>query len=344
MRYAVILAGGKGERFWPLSRSSRPKQLLKILGDKSMLRMTAERLEGFIPAERRIVILTGGIAPAVKLEIADERMLIEPCGRNTALAVGFAAVEIMKESSDAVMAVLPADHYIGEKELFLRALEVGFEYAEKGSLVTFGVVPSRPETGYGYIELGKEIDRGVFSVERFREKPNTKEAMEYLRSGRFLWNSGMFVWKASVILEEIKRYLPEMGEYLQAYMDGKMTVEELYDRSISISIDYGVMERSKRVVVVKANFSWDDVGSWLSLERIHPRDKDKNVVLGDSALLDTSECVVFSDEGKLVATLGINGLIVVNTGDVVLVADKSRAQDVRALVEFLADRGKKKYL
>jgi mannose-1-phosphate guanylyltransferase len=347
LNYAVILAGGRGERFWPLSRRSRPKQLLPIVGRRTMLEETVGRVSPLVRGDRVLVVATRLIKHEIRRllpGVPDKNLLFEPLARNTALAVGFAAVHLAREHPKARMVVLPADHYIREKEKFLDAVRVALEVAQSKLLVTFGVVPDRAETQYGYIRLGKKIHREngveVFAARAFTEKPNRKRARSFLNSGEFLWNSGIFVWRVDAILEAIGEQMPQLHEGLMSYAAslGKVgeqaALNRLYKKSESISIDYGVMESAFNVAVVKADFRWDDVGSWGALTRLHEEDEHGNVVVGDHLSEDTRETIVFSESG-LVATLGVSDLVIVRTGDVTLVARKGRSSDIRKLVDKL---------
>ncbi len=347
MTYAVILAGGRGERFWPLSRRVKPKQLLPIVGGRTMLEETVSRISPLVRGERVVVVATRVIKHEIRHllpGIPEKNLLFEPLARNTALAIGYAAVHLAREHPKARMVVLPADHYIREKEKFLDAVRVALETAQNKLLVTFGIVPDRAETQYGYIRMGKKIHREsgveVFAARAFTEKPNRKRAKSFLNSGEFLWNSGIFVWRVDIILEAIGEQMPRLHGDLMDYSASlgkageQAALNRLYKQSESISIDYGVMESALNVAVVKADFRWDDVGSWSALTRLHKEDDQGNVVVGDHLSEDTKETIVFSDEG-LVATLGVSDLVIVRTGDVTLVAKKSRSSDIRKLVDRL---------
>jgi mannose-1-phosphate guanylyltransferase len=297
------------------------------------------------------------IAPLILREIPqikEENLFVEPIGKNTAPAIGVASLLISKRDPDGVMAVFPSDHWIEEQEKFLKSLSKAIELAEsnEGYLVTFGIKPTRAETGYGYIEVGERIPYipSAYNVKGFKEKPNRELAEEYLSRGNYLWNSGMFVWKVSSILEAIHEFMPELYKSLTKLKatfgtpNEKEGVKKYYEEAPSISIDYGVMERAQNVALVLGDFSWDDIGAWDSMERIHSRGKDGNIILGNHLCIDTKESIVVSDE-ELIATLGVSGLIVVNAGGATLVCSKEKAGEVRRIVELLKKKNEyKRYL
>jgi mannose-1-phosphate guanylyltransferase/mannose-6-phosphate isomerase len=338
MLHAVILAGGSGTRFWPLSREKMPKQLLHILGDRSMLAMTLERACALVPEERIWIVTTRSQASEIKQELHSlhlEKLQVieEPAGRNTAAAIGLAAVRIHQNDRKGVLAVLPADHHIEKKDRFLELLHAGKKVAEKGWLVTLGISPTRPETGYGYIWKGSRIDSldlsnlefDVFKVSRFTEKPDQETAEKYLRSGDFFWNSGIFLWRADQFMDEMKRSLPE---HYRGY-------EEL----TAISVDYGIMEHSDKVAMIPANVGWSDVGSWAALREISEKDLNGNVVKGNVLAVDSRNSLLYGQD-RLVAALGLEGLVVVDTPDAVLVCREDMSQDVRKIVKQLIDEGR----
>jgi mannose-1-phosphate guanylyltransferase len=350
--HAVLLAGGRGTRFWPRSRSARPKQFLDITGEGSMLRLTWERVVPLVPAARILVLTSGGQAPLVRAqlpELPEGNLVAEPVGRNTAPCVGLAARLLLGRSRDAVMAVLPADHRVGRPERFRGALAEAARVAEeRDALVTFGIRPTRPETGYGYIRKGPEVERGEVPVHRvsaFIEKPDPERARALVESGEVLWNSGMFVWKADVILSEIERFLPETARGLERIGEALGTdsfssvLAETYPALESISVDYGVMERSDRVVVAEVDLEWNDLGSWNSLAEIHPRDEAGNVVVGRVVAVDAAGNIVHAS-GRTVALVGVDDLVVVEEDDALLVTRRERVQDVRRVIEILEEQGR----
>ena len=373
--YAVIMAGGQGTRFWPRSRRKRPKQLLDIVGSESMIRQTVDRLLPFVNPED-IYVVTGmehveelvGHIP----DVPSENIIAEPVGRNTAPCIGLAAMRLKKRDPEGVMAVLPADHVILDKGGFLETLRNACEVAKSGDyIVTLGMTPDRPETGYGYIKKGdlttplipllnKEgstkcgvvelgLSQSVYHVERFVEKPNKETADGYVKSGEFLWNAGMFVFKVSTILKAIERYMPDLYigllrlEPALGTEEQERALNDVYGELPYVSIDYGVMEKADNVLVIPSTFGWNDVGSWTAIDDLLPRDEHGVVAQAEHISIDTKDCIVYSPK-KLVATIGVSNLIVVETEDALLICDKSRAQDVKKVVEILEREGREKYL
>jgi mannose-1-phosphate guanylyltransferase len=355
--YVVIMAGGQGTRFWPRSRRQRPKQLLNIVGETTMLEQTVARLSSLIPAERIVVVAGRAYHDLIREglpQLPDENFLFEPIGRNTAACVAWAALWVQQRAPDATMAVLPADHLIRNEAEFLRVLSVAAQAAQPlNRLVTLGIQPTHPETGYGYIRVGEDrhqIDgRDVFRVAQFVEKPSRQKAEQFLAEGKYFWNSGMFVWRADSIWHEVSRYLPLLAQELEAVRQA-MTTDELttvlevvYPRLPSVSIDVGVMERAQDVWMVPADIGWSDVGSWRALSEFLAPDAQGNIVIGNQRGLDTTGCFIYTPN-KLVATIGITDLVVIETDDVVLICPKDRDQDVRKLVELLEREGRQDLL
>ena len=356
----MILAGGKGERFWPISRSNRPKQLMQLLSDKTMLEETLDRVKSIVEDEN-VVIVTGneikGMIEECVPGLTEKNFILEPVGRNTAPAIGLAAARIIATKDDGIMFVLSSDHRISPVETFVDALNAAKSMAEKeGSLVLLGIEPTRPETGYGYIEVGEvKMEVGGFvmaNVAVFKEKPNRILAQEYYLDGKHLWNSGIFVWRATKIMEEIKTFLPDLYGELQKYMEVCGTekedaiLTEAFKKVEPISIDYGVLEKSDSVTVLRANFTWDDVGSYAALERVLERDRDGNVVVGDNVcLFDTYETTIMNDMPGMVIVYGVSDLVIVRSGDVLFVLQKTRIPEMRELLEHLKkDPNMEKYL
>ncbi len=347
-RFAVILAGGKGERLWPLSRKNLPKQLINVVGDKTLIEQTVERNMDI--TEYRWILTTNELKNSFDfLKEYKVEVFAEPRGKNTLIAIGFMAALIIRDYGDGIMIVLPADHVISDIPKYVDTMKIGIKMAEKDYLVTYGIVPERPDTNYGYIEKGEKIENSVYKVKSFREKPGYKEASEYINSGNFFWNSGMFVWKASVIMEEIKQYQNGLYKLLDNVVksDGNNledSIKELYDKGIATSIDYGIMEYSKRVAVVESRFVWDDVGSWLSIRRHYKEDEKGNVCVGDTYLSNSRDNILYSKDG-LIVTVGVNDLIVVHTNDVTFVCKK---EDISSIKDVLSDmngiENLKKYL
>ncbi len=348
--YNVLLAGGSGTRFWPESRERMPKQLLRIIGSGTLVQNTVERLLPLAPIRRTIVVTNELHAVETCRQLAGygfpaSQLLAEPVGRNTAAAIGFATKIIHEESPNAVMGVYPADHIIQDTENFLEIVKQAESAASAGHLVTLGIKPTRPETGYGYIKQGSPLDEPAFKVEQFIEKPDTEKARRFIQEGGYLWNSGMFFWKVSALLEEMQIHLPELYGQLDAIVahtrenKGKYPYRVLdadgqnfFESLPSISIDYGIMEKSKRAAVVPADIQWNDIGSWSALEDIGEKDADGNVLDENVVAVDTSGSI-FHGGKRLIAALGVKDLIVVDTKDALLICKKDRAQDVKKIVE-----------
>lgn len=336
--HAVILAGGSGTRFWPLSTPRRPKHLLALLGPRTLLEETAARLKGLVPPSRTLVVTAGEQSAAVRrLLPAPTRVLAEPRARNTSAAVALAAARIAVRDRDAVLVVVSADHWIPDGAAFRRTLAAAAARARDArTLLLVGVRPDRPATGYGYILPGPAAARvrgtAVRPVREFTEKPDLATARRWLRDGRRLWNSGIFAWRADVFLEEVRRHLPALHRALVssgAAAGGPAALARAYSRAPSISVDYGVLEKSSRVECVEAAFRWDDLGSFAALHRRLPRDASGNAARGDALLLDCGDVLAVAPPGRRVSVLGVRGLAVVVTGDEVLVLPLDRAEEVR---------------
>lgn len=320
--YAVIMAGGSGERFWPWSRKGMPKQFLPIVSKKSMLEETLERLKGIIP-EKRIYVVTNKIQK--HLVKGCKNIIVESIPRNTAPCIAISAGLIRKKDPTAVMVVLPADHKIKDVSKFQNTLLDAVKIADRSNvLVTLGIKPYTPHTGYGYIERGEKIGPGFYKVSRFTEKPDLDTAKRYVASGRYFWNSGIFIWKVGVILEEIKKYLPN-----------------IYRNKQRISIDYGVMEKTDRAVVLEAGFNWDDVGNWASLDKHRKKNKYGNIIQGNVLVKDVNDSTIITD-AALVAAIGVKDLVIVAQDNAVLVCPKNRAEEVKSIIGMI--RKDKKYL
>ena len=358
MTSVVIMAGGKGERFWPKSRINLPKQFLSLTDDgKSMIQHTVERVKSLVDIENIYVVTNEMYKNLVSEHIPDipeANIIIEPAAKNTAPCIGLAAVHIAKKDINSKMIILPSDHLIKFNEIFIDTLKTALDVVEKGdNLATIGITPNYPETGYGYINFTKgesfKDSTNIYEVLRFVEKPNLEKAKEYLTSGQYLWNSGMFVWKASTILKNFKEYLPEIYEGLQKIGKSINTgkYEEVLKKEFlnlpSESIDYGIMEKAKNIYVIPGNFGWDDVGSWLSLERINKTNQDGNVITGNVISIKTKNTIIQGSD-KLIATIGLEDIVVVDTDDVTLICHKNNTQEVKEVINNLKICNRNEYL
>lgn len=351
--YGVIMAGGGGTRFWPLSRHEVPKQLLNLSGNDLMINETIDRVATLTDKDDIFIVTNVDQVPGMKQatagRILENHILSEPSARNTAACIGYAAYEIVKKYGDGVMCIFPSDHYIKDQEAFTRILKEAIAVAENGHLVTLGITPSFPSTGYGYIKFDKTESSLDKRVVEFKEKPDEATARVYVESGEYAWNSGMFVWKASVILEEFEKLLPEVYACLGQIADAlgtpneKEVIDKVYPTIPSISIDYGIMEKSDKVRVISAEMGWNDVGSWDNLGVLYDEDKDGNITAGDFLGIDTKNCITYSKK-RLISTIGVEDLIIVETDDAIMVIDKNRAQDVKKIVDQLKDEGRTELL
>ncbi len=349
--FALIMAGGAGTRFWPMSRKARPKQLLPLLGGRSLLAATVERLTPLVPPERIVVATSATLAPAVRRElpaVPTDNVLAEPEGRDTAACIGWVAWRLARTHPQATMVVLPADHVIPDAEALRRALRAAVAAAGRGKLVTLALAPSRPETGFGYLELGAEVEleagMPLREVVRFVEKPALERAVEMLASGRYFWNSGMFAWQVATIVRAIRTHLPHLARGLDELMaasdvDGDAAaVARHYPGLDRTSIDFGVMEKASDVVAVPVSFAWSDVGSWRGLAEVLPA-VGAGVTLGDVVAVGCRDSILVSN-GPLVTAVGVSDLVVVATPDAVLVVSKSETQRVKELVALLEAAGR----
>lgn len=358
--YVVLLAGGSGVRFWPKSRRARPKQLLTLVGEKSLLRQCAERFEGLVAPQQIWAITTAELLPQVSEHLAGlvpaQNLIGEPMGRDTAPCIGLAAALIARQCPQAVMIAAPADHLIEPVTSFRRTIQAAVLLAREfpEALVTLGIVPSWPATGYGYIRrgasLGQRLGVNAYRVAQFQEKPDRATAEQFCASGEYFWNSGLFIWRVEALLSELNRQQPRIYSAVQRLADAWDSPQraEILRREYAalpkISIDYAVMEGCTSALVLSASFRWDDLGSWSALERIHPQDGDHNTVVGRHAGLDTQRCIVVSEGQRLIATLGVQDLLIVALDDAVLVAHKHRENEIRQLVQQLKLQGLEDYL
>jgi len=341
---AVILAGGKGERLWPVSTPERPKPFLPLGGGgRSLLRATYERVLPVVGEDQVFVVVDLEHASLVRreLELAEEHIIIEPEGKNTAPAIGLAATILWMRKHESVMIVLPSDHLIGEEEKFRKALRTAIEVANNGYLVTFGIVPTYPASSYGYIQQDMPLNDKVFYVRRFVEKPDSKTAEHFLATGSYFWNSGIFVWQTRKILEEIQRYLPKLADVLKKlahFYDTPLwwsKLTELWSQVEPISVDYGIMEHAQDVVMIPIDVKWSDVGDWRAVWEILPKGEGEIAQIGEHLGIDTFRTLVWAAGGKPIVTLGVKDLVIVDTPEALLVADMSRAQEVREAMRRL---------
>ncbi len=343
---AVIMAGGYGERFWPMSRLSRPKQFLKIFSDHSMVRETFLRLLSILPAEQIFVVTGGEFKDRILGELPEmdeNNIIIEPCRRDTAAAIALSAIHIEKQYPAAVMLIVASDHIIPDLVQFKSVIDSGFKIAKDTScLLTIGIQPARPETAYGYIEIGDTISHidGVdaYEVKQFVEKPDYNRSVQYIEAGNFLWNSGMFIWETQTFLDELSIHLPELysgileiGECLGKKDEGKVILK-VFEGLSRISIDYGLMEKCKNILCITGTFSWDDVGSWSSLYRCLNKDDDNNIRSGQVLSIDTKDSIILGDQSTLIGVVGVKDLIIVKTRDAILICHKNDEQKVKDLV------------
>ena len=345
--HAVILAGGSGSRLWPMSRQNLPKQFLTLDGDATLLQTTIDRLSPTIVAKDVLIVTQESHAKGEAYHaLLPYRTLFEPIGRNTAPAIALAAACLMAEGEDPVMVVLPADHIIKDEARFRAHLDVAIQAAQSGKLVTFGIRPTRPDTGFGYIKAAASGDDAqVLEVERFTEKPNHATAERFLKDGDHYWNSGMFVWRASVILAEMQRYLPAAHQIVQtilaesrAGVTFQQAVEKHFAAMPSISIDYGVLEKSDRVSLIPCDIGWNDVGSWQAVHEVAPKDENGNAIQGNVIAIDCKNSLIRAEK-RLVAVIGVEDLCVIETADAVLISKSDQTQRVREVVDALHEQG-----
>lgn len=355
--YAVIMAGGRGSRFWPLSREATPKHLLNITGKQSIIQETIKRITPIIPEENIFIITSEAHYDDLKKQCSTvpvENIIAEPMGRNTAPCIGLAALYVKRRDPEGVMVVLPADHLITGEDRFIQTLAAADKMARRGNyLITVGIRPSGPETGYGYIEEGEPLTsidgHAIYKVGSFREKPNLEEAMNFIKDGRFFWNSGMFIWKASTILEAIRIFLPDLYTGLgnieiSIGTEGERAgIKTVYETLEPISIDYGVMEKVEGTILIKGHFGWNDIGSWNALYDVFEKDDKRNAVMGRVIAIDSTNSIVYSPD-KLVALVGVENLIVVETEDSLLICSRDASQNVKKVVDRLEKEDMKELL
>lgn len=351
MYWAVILAGGSGTRLWPMSREKMPKQALTLVGERSMFQHSVDRLQPLFPIERILVVTRAEYRQLLHEQmpgLLEQNFILEPVGRGTAPAIGLAAIHLMKRDPNAVMAVLTADHFIKDPDGFRKLLSAAETAANAGYLVTLGIQPTFPSTGFGYIEQGEPIEQvgigGMYHVRRFIEKPDQDTALQLVANGRCTWNSGMFVWRVDRILEELALHMPALFAGLSSisahidqpdYLD---ILSHVWRQVRKETIDYGVMEKADRIAVLPASIGWVDVGSWSSMALLHPKDEDGNIWTSPHVGMDTRNIICIAPRRKLVATIGVADLIIVDTPDALLVCNKDQEQEVRAVVQHLESK------
>jgi mannose-1-phosphate guanylyltransferase len=354
---AVIMAGGRGTRFWPRSRKRRPKQLLNIIGEKTILEQTVDRIRPFCGWDRILIVTEGEQALLIRElfpELPVEQLLVEPLGKNTAPCIGLAALFVAARDPKEAMVILPADHHIADIVDFQATLRAAVQAAREGEvLITIGIPPAFPETGYGYIEQGERVKaggpRGVWEVKAFHEKPDRKKAETMLAAGRFYWNSGMFIWTAATIMQQFARWTPALYRELLALKERlgrpgwEQALLEAYERMEDISIDYAVMEKADNVRMLEGRFGWNDVGSWEAVYQLSEKDGRGNCFQGAVVDLDTRGCLVYSPQ-KTVALLGVQDLVVVETAEALLICPRERSQEVKKIVERLTQEGREDLL
>ena len=343
--FVVIMAGGVGARFWPRSKQKTPKQLLRIFGENTMIQDTVKRLDGLVSNDNVYVITNEVQSESIKEqlpEVPSENIIAEPFGKNTAACIGLASILINKKNKDAVTIILPADHLIKSKRSVQSILKKAANFAEKSKgLVTIGIKPTRPETGYGYIQVDdEEIEKGIYKVQTFAEKPNHSTAERFVESGVFLWNSGMFIWKTETILNEIKTYLPDLYDGLLKIEKSigtdsyQKVLTKVYGQLVNISIDYGIMEKSPKVYLTKGEFPWSDVGSWEEVYQQSKKNKKNNAEIGEVYTENSNDSYIYSPK-KYTAVIGLDNVIVIDTKDALLICNRDNAQDVKHIVDHI---------
>tara|TARA_B100000405_G_scaffold288964_1_gene238041 strand:+ start:1507 stop:2565 length:1059 start_codon:yes stop_codon:yes gene_type:complete len=351
--YAVIIAGGRGTRFWPASRKNKPKQLLNIIGDHSMLQMTVDRLRKMKNVEDIFIITGEHLKDSIQSSISGiktKNIIVEPKGKNTAPAIGLAALHVKQKRPDAVMGVFPADHLIVGAQKFAKTVRSGIQIASKNpTLITIGIDPHFPATGYGYIQYNSKSPYkhlNAFPVKTFAEKPHQKLAERFIKSGDFLWNGGMFIWSVETFFTELNTHMPELNKQLKKIeqrISSKKDFSRLWNNIEAQSIDYGLLEKTNNIHVVKAEFDWNDLGSWNSLFDVSPKTEENNVVRGHGLIIDGKNNLIES-QNKFTAVIGQNDLVVVNTDDATLVIPKDRVEEVKAIIQYLEEIKRKDLL
>lgn len=351
--YALILAGGVGSRFWPFSRELEPKQFMKLVGERSLLQETIKRLSGIVSSGNTYIMSNKLYfyelkKQTEKFNIPESNIILEPEGKNTAPAIGVCSKLIAQANKEAILIVFPSDHYIKDSKEFKACLKEAIQCAQNNHLVTIGIKPNKPSSGYGYIKVSRQLSlienqSECFKVEKFLEKPSVDKARKYLADRNYFWNSGMFIWKVAVFLDEIKRYLPELHKTLML-INTKNDIYRVWHRIKPVSVDYGIMEHSRRIALLPATFDWTDLGSWDALDEVLPKDAKGNVIQADSYDYMSRGICVFGKGNRFIATIGLKDLIIADTPDALLVADRHRAQDVKKIVESLKSLNRKEHI
>lgn len=346
--YVVIMAGGKGERFWPLSTPEEPKPFIKILGSETLIQQTVHRVLPLVSVEQILVILGKehfALAREQLPQLPEQNFIVEPMGRDTAPCIGLASLQLEKRDPESIMIVIPADHYIPDQDKFLSTLTLAVEAARPGScIVTLGIKPTRPETGYGYMLVGNQKitlqGRDVFEVQKFVEKPDFATAAKYVEEGSYYWNSGIFIWKNTTLQNLLSRYMPALWQGLDRIKSslGSPEEEEVLRREFTqferISIDYGILEKAPQVLMIPADFRWDDVGTWKALDRVLPLDENGNIVVGNHRGVETKGCIIYAKD-IFISTFGISDLVIVSSQGKVLICHKDLAPDLKKLLQQL---------
>jgi mannose-1-phosphate guanylyltransferase len=347
----LIMAGGQGERFWPQSRKDLPKQFLPLTcNDRTMIQLTVDRMQSIVNPKNIFIVTNEVYKELIKLQVPtvpDENILYEPIGKNTAPSIGLGAVHIAKKYGDAVMMVLPCDHLIRSEKIFRSAMKEVCNVAEKTeALITIGITPDHPETGYGYINFAADsFDGKSYKVKQFVEKPDLETAKKYIASDEYMWNSGMFAWKVSVILDSMKKFLPDNYKHLVRIQNSIGTAKEAavlkkeFSAMDSESIDYGILERSENIRIVPGAFGWDDVGSWLSVGRLRECDENGNVISGDVIEIGSNDCIIRADK-KLIAAVGLKNLVIVDSGDAILICSKDSTAEIKNVLKILKENNR----
>jgi len=346
--FAVLLAGGTGTRLWPVSREQFPKQLVRFIGKDSLVQSTLKRLSPALDPEQVRIVCGEEHFHEIRRHISDigiapeGKVICEPCGRNTAPAILLGVFSLLKDEVDAIVFVFPADHVIGDITVFHEKIAAAHRLADQGYIVTFGIQPHYPETGYGYIEGAESVSEGALAIKRFVEKPDRKTAESYLTAGNFFWNSGMFAFKASVMVDEYRRSCPEMVDMMEQMIKEEIITSEAYQALPDISIDIAIMEQTDKGVVLPSDFGWSDIGSWKSLYDFLPKDGDKNVIDGDVITKGTENCFILGRE-RLIATNHIQNMVIVETPDSVFISDLDTSRDVKQIVTELKASGREEF-